>query len=216
MMNHFAALTATLLFLGSTCAAFQVISPIVSSTKASPLRSSIILQDAVSDVQDALKKDYSKFYSLIMSKNDEVWKTIGSGSASSGDDVVAGAGGFTIFAPSDAAMDALGEKKLQQLIDDRNRETVEKIAAFHAVVEPVGAWDLINSGGLKTLGGEVPVGKTKVGGFFGFGGKEDGGITVNGAKIKKTTQIDNCVVHEMDGLISLQLLWRYMDQLRIV
>ena len=43
------------------------------------------------------------------------------------------------------------------------------------------------------------------GGLFGFGGKEDGGTTVNGSKLIQTIEIDNTrtLIHEeMDSLIT--------------
>ena len=64
--------------------------------------------------------------------------------------------------------------------------------------------------------GDLPIGKTKKGGFLGFGGEEDGGVTVNGAKILESFEVTNCIVHEVDDLIHPKLLWRYMDQLRIL
>lgn len=127
----------------------------------------------------------------------------------------ASAAGFTIFAPSDEAMTALGDKKLSQLDDDRNGETAEKIATFHAIGELVTADELYNSGGVITLGGVIDVARSVTGGFMGIGGKEDGGVTINGAKILQTFQVDNCLVHEVDALVSPEILWRYVDQLRI-
>jgi len=209
------SLGSALLFL-STSAAFQVTSPIAKSCRYDS-RPSTVLYDTASDVDELLKQDYPTFYNLIMSKNADLWKDLSKASADASEDPNAtSSNGFTIFAPNDEAMEKLGEKKLNQLLDDRNRETAEKVAAFHAVEEPVGAWELINSAGVKTFGGEVNVGKSKVGGFFGFGGKEDGGVTVSGAKIIQSKQVGSCVVHEMDGLISPEILWRYMDQLRIL
>ena len=58
------------------------------------------------------------------------------------------------------------------------------------------------------LQGDLPVGKTKKGGFLGFGGEEDGGVTVNGAKILESFEVTNCVVHEVDDLVHPKLLWR--------
>ena len=207
---------AAFLCVSTTCtlaSAFQVASPISISRShmKSPSQSLTALQDATTDVEELLQTSYPMFYNLIISKNADVWKVITS--PSTDPDVPSG---FTIFAPNDEAMNKLGKKKLDQLLDDRNRETAEKIASFHAVAEPVGAWDLITSGGIVTVGGVVDVGKSKVGGFFGFGGEEDGGVTVSGAKILETKMVESCVVHEMDGLISPDILWRYMDQLRIL
>lgn len=113
------------------------------------------------------------------------------------------------------AFEALGEKKRMQLADARNGETTEKIAAYHVIAEPVTAEALLASGGVITLGGEIPVGRSTSGGFFGVGGQQDGGVTINGAKVVESIDIGNCIVHEVDTLISPQIIWRYMDQLRI-
>ena len=127
--------------------------------------------------------------------------------------------GYTIFAPNEAAFKALGDKKCEQLEDIRNEEMVEKIAAYHCIDEPVTADQLFNSGGVVTLGGEVPAERSVSGGIFGVGGKEDGGVTLNGSKVVNSFEyVDDdktCIVHEMDGLISPTILWRYADQLRI-
>lgn len=163
-----------------------------------------LLRDS-SEVEEILKTQYSIFHQLIMSKNAEVWKEL----SECDDD------GYTIFAVNNEGMKNLGDKKLTQLEDDRNTETAEKIAAFHAVNEPVSSEELFNSGGVVTIGGVVDVGRSVTGGFFGFGGKEDGGTTVNGSKLIQTVEVDKTLIHEMDSLISPELLWRYVDQLRI-
>ena len=140
-----------------------------------------------------------------MSQSSTVWKELSEASSD----------GFTLFILSDDAMRNLGDKKLSQLEDVRNGETAEKMAAYHAVSEPVGAEELFNSGGVMTIGGVVDIGRSTTGGFMGIGGKEDGGITVNGARILQSFNVDNAVVHEVDKLISPEILWRYCDQLRI-
>ena len=184
---------------------FQPSSPITSSRK-STVQSSTSLFDTATEVEENMKEQHAIFYYLILSKNKNVWKELSAPNAA----------GFTIFAPTDEAMESLGEKKLNQLVDDRNRETAEKIAEWHVVNEPVGAWDLINSGGVVTMGGTIDVGKSKVGGFLGFGGEEDGGVLVSGRKILESKQVDKVTIHAMDGLVSPGILWRYMDQLRIL
>lgn len=127
--------------------------------------------------------------------------------------------GFTIFAPNEAAFAALGEKKQNSLGDVRNSEVTEKIALYHFILEPVTADQLFNSGGIVTEGGEVLAERSVSGGFLGVGGKEDGGVTLNGAKVVKSLEFadgtKNGVIHEMDGFISPSTMWRYVDQLRI-
>lgn len=70
--------------------------------------------------------------------------------------------------------------------------------------------------GIKTLSGEVPVGRSKSGGFLGLGATEDGDIVIGpSAKIVQSFNVEGSFVHEVDDLISPQILWRYCDQLRI-
>jgi hypothetical protein len=49
--------------------------------------------------------------------------------------------------------------------------------------------------------------------------EEDGGLTLNGAKVVKSLEFVDAtktgIIHEVDGLISPTILWRYADQLRI-
>lgn len=204
-----------------------------SSTKSStPARRSRSLSTQLygdtltSRVEEVIKEDYPIFHELMLSKNPEVWKALSDASTRSGpatldEDTAAPAPGFCIFAPNDDAMRALGDTRLAQLGDVRNGETAEKMAAFHAVDEVVTVEELYNSGGVMTIGGVVDVGRTVTGGFMGIGGKEDGGTSVNGAKVLKSVEI-TCeytgafaLIHETDGLISPEILWRYCDQLRI-
>ena len=79
----------------------------------------------------------------------------------------------------------------------------------------MGAEELFNSGGVVTIGGVVDVGRSRTGGFMGIGGQEDGGVLVNGAKMIQTLEVEKALIHEMDALISPEILWRYVDQLRI-
>lgn len=73
-----------------------------------------------------LEKKYKKFHQLI---NDEMMKAIKNGSV-------------TVFVPNDAAFEALGEKKLQQLGDPRNKEIREKMGSYHILPEPISAVEL--------------------------------------------------------------------------
>lgn len=149
-----------------------------------------------------LNQKYPAFMNLVSSN--DIWNKMRNGD-----------GGYTVFCPNNAAFDALGKDKLRQLVDPRNKETAEKIGAYHAIDSPVNATELFASGGVKTLGGEVTVGRTRSGGFLGIGSEEDGGITVNGANVVESFEVTTCIVHEVDALISPDVLWRYMDQLRI-
>jgi hypothetical protein len=83
------------------------------------------------------------------------------------------------------------------------------------IASTVSAEALFQAGGVITHGGEVVVERTMTGGMFGMGGKEDGGVTIGGAKVVKSVPLGNGILHEVDALMSPNVLWRYMDQLRI-
>lgn len=173
-----------------------------------------------------LQTSYPLFYSLLVRSNEEIISYLR----------VNDGAGCTFFAPSDDVFTALEQQKLLQLKDDRNGESTAKMAGYHFV--PTEAltdaqlrtedWTVpkkslgegqkrpLTIGGVLTLSGELRVGRSKSGGFLGFGAREDGSIVVGtDAKITKSSSIGNCVVHEVDQLVSPQLLWRYFDQLRI-
>lgn len=172
------------------------------------------------DLESFLAEKYPAFHGIV-SLNESIWKTLKQSKE-----------GCTVFAPNAQAFEDLGEKKQLQLNDPRNVETAEKVALFHIIgteavtserlrredwtVPKVEGKPALKVGGVVTLGGEVPVGRSKSGGFLGIGAKEDGGVTVGpGAKIIQSFNVGPSIVHEVDAFVSPQVLWRYMDQLRI-
>lgn len=170
-----------------------------------------------------LKAKFPDFYYLLIEPSKEVQKAIRSGQQ------------CTVFAPGANVFQSLTEKRQTQIKDPRNLETIEKMAAYHVIPEEMLSWDRLfqedwtvpkvdgkpqlSIGGVKTLGGDVNIGRSMSGGIFGspFGAKEDGGVTVGpSAKIVQSFKVgDNCVVHEVDAFVSPEILWRYADQLRI-
>ena len=162
-----------------------------------------------SEVEAVLSEKYPSFASFLRMVQDAEESTLAKQLQAADD-------GVTIFVPSEAAFEALGDKKRAQLKDVRNEETVGQIAAYHCIAEPVTKEKLYDSGGVVTMGGTLNIGTTRTGGFFGiFGGEEDGGVTINGANIVGSTEVGSSIVHEMDKLVSPQTLWRFLDMLRI-
>ena len=155
------------------------------------------------EVGNFLSSYYPEF-DMVVKSNDELWKLLGDSKE-----------GFTLFAPNVEAFSKLSDKQIKQLQDPRNKETTDKIGLYHAIAEVVTADQLFASGGVITLGGEVPVGRSTTGGLFGFGGQEDGGILIQQARITQSYEISTGIIHEVDTLISPQIFWRYMDQLLI-
>jgi len=158
-------------------------------------------------LRDFLQRDYPDFFA-ILDKNEEIWKAVA-------DTEEGNEPGFTVFLPSLEALQKLGPDKLKQMMDDRNLETTQKIAAYHVIGEPVTAEALFEAGGVLTVGGEVPIERATTGGFFGIGGTEDGSVTLNKANVLRSGYVGNGLVHEVDNLVSPNILWRFMDQLRI-
>lgn len=175
-----------------------------------------------SDLEAFVEKEFRAFYALL-ALNEGLWQIIAESET-----------GYTLFAPSDAVFDKLSEKKLQQLKDNRNLETAQKMGLYHVVNDDAvsaarlrtedwtrpaptdGSPRPITVQALLTLGGEVPVGRSKSGGFLGIGAREDGDVVIGpNAKIVKSFKVDGSIIHEVDDLISPIILWRYMDQLRI-
>ncbi len=169
-----------------------------------------------------LEVKYPTFYKLLVRDNDSFLKVLQESKA------------HTIFVPNEDAMEALGAKKLQQMMDPRNEEIRDKMGQCHLLVgQAITATELRTEDWTKgrpkdgskpntliaaivTQGGEVPVGRSKSGGILGFGAKEDGDIVIGpSAQIIQSFKVEECLVHEMDALISPLALWRYVDQLRI-
>jgi len=172
----------------------------------------------LAEVEVFLNKKFPSFTSVLL--NDAMRKSINEGTA-------------TLFVPNEAAIEALGEEKMAQIMDPRNEEIREKMGSYHVISgESISAMELKTEdwtkrpkdgskpntliAGIKTLSGEVSVGRSKSGGFFGFGAKEDGDIVIGPrAKIVQSFAVQDCIVHEMNDIVSPDVLWRYCDQLRL-
>lgn len=172
-----------------------------------------------------LETKYPTFYKLLVRDNESFLKDLQQESSP-----------HTIFVPNEAAMETLGAKALQQMMDPRNEEIRDKMGQYHLVSgKALSATELRTEdwtrgrpkdgskpntliAAIVTLAGEVPVGRSKSGGFLGttLGAKDDGDIVIGpSGKIMGSFQVEDCLVHEMDALISPLQLWRYADQLRI-
>lgn len=177
-------------------------------------------------IQSYLQENYPLFESLLLSKIPNIYATLQASDSTNG---------YTIFCPSNSIMENIDPKRKIQIVDPRNVEVTEKLASYHVI--PNGKvtaerlkredWTVPRSadgvaalsiGGVLTLAGELRVGRSKSGGFLGFGAKEDGGVVIgnNECRVVKSTSVGKKgVVHEVDGFVAPDLIWRYFDQLRI-
>lgn len=100
-----------------------------------------------------------------------------------------GEGPFTLFAPTDAAFDAVPDEQLEALLADR--EQLTKVLTYHVVSGRVMAADVVQlSSATSVEGSEIPV-------------RVDGeNVTVAGANVVQTDiAASNGVIHVIDEVI---------------
>lgn len=135
--------------------------------------------------------------------------------------------GFAVFAPSDAALDALGPDHIQMLEAASNdpgmQQIVSRMAAYHMVSAPMTAEIMGTYNVVSTRVGELPV---EVG--------PDGTLYVNGVRVIQSYQFEDrivqnyedgqgnllgseaveggkrCIIHEVEGLVCPDELWHAM------
>jgi uncharacterized surface protein with fasciclin (FAS1) repeats len=122
---------------------------------------------------------------------------------------------LTIFAPSSEAFAKLDRGVVGKLRDPRNGEVLDKVTNYHVVQRHLKADEIFKAAAVVTMGGEVPVTKSKSGGFLGVGAKEDGGVALNGGRIETSVEVGNCIIHQVDTLINPYLLYRFLDAVRL-
>ncbi|MCH8489144.1 MAG: fasciclin domain-containing protein [Oceanicaulis sp.] len=129
----------------------------------------------------------------IASENDDFSTLVAAITAADLADALSGEGPFTVFAPNNAAFDALPAGTVDSLLEDENRDQLTAILTYHVVAgeylaaeTPAGTYDL------PTLQG------TTVNVVVG----EDGTVTVDGANvIAADIQGSNGVIHVIDTVI---------------
>lgn len=106
------------------------------------------------------------------------------------EDVLVNAGPLTVFAPTNAAFDALPEGTVSDLLKPENKATLARIIKFHAAP---GSYDANNIRGVMGIG-QATGDKVKV-------VVKDGKTTVNGGNILGTVKASNGIVHVIDKVL---------------
>jgi uncharacterized surface protein with fasciclin (FAS1) repeats len=106
-------------------------------------------------------------------------------------DVLKGDGPFTVFAPTNAAFEALPDGTLESLLMPENRDQLVEILTYHVVPGEVMSGDLSDGMMAETVeGSEVTISLS------------DYGAKVNGANIEAADiEASNGVVHVIDAVI---------------
>ncbi len=104
--------------------------------------------------------------------------------------VLANAGPFTVFAPTNAAFDKLPAGTVEGLLKPDKKETLADILQYHvavAVYKP----DMFQDGQVISManGGNVTI------------GVKDGKVTVNGANVVATVPASNGIIHVIDAVL---------------
>ncbi|MGK0249323.1 MAG: putative surface protein with fasciclin (FAS1) repeats [Oleispira sp.] len=99
-------------------------------------------------------------------------------------------GPFTVFAPNDAAFDALPAGMVADLLKPENKDKLVEILTYHVVAGKVMSSDLSNGMMATTVqGSDVKI-------------ITEGGVTVNGANVVKADiETSNGIIHVIDAVI---------------
>ena len=104
-------------------------------------------------------------------------------------DALSGEGPFTVFAPTNAAFEALPEGLLEKLLLPENKEVLTKILTYHVVPSKVMAAD-VAAGDVTTLEGSA------------FAITTEGGVKVNASNVTATdVAASNGVIHVIDAVL---------------
>lgn len=105
-------------------------------------------------------------------------------------DALSGEGPLTVFAPTNAAFEALPAGLLEKLLLPENKEILTKILTYHVVGAKVMAAD-VAAGDVTTLEGST------------FAVTTDGGVKINGSSTVTATDVpaSNGVIHVIDAVL---------------
>lgn len=106
-------------------------------------------------------------------------------------DVLSNAGPFTVFAPTNAAFDALPEGMVADLLKPENKEKLQDVLQYHVAVA-VYKTENLKDGQILNM----------VSGSNATIGVKDGKVTINGANVIASVPASNGIVHVIDKVIT--------------
>ncbi len=106
-------------------------------------------------------------------------------------DALTNVGPFTVFAPTNAAFDALPAGTLDDLVKPENQRSLRDILEYHVLLGVYKTEDFVNGRNLGTADGRsVTVTKSA-----------DGSTMINGSKIIGTVAASNGIIHVVDQVL---------------
>ena len=127
----------------------------------------------------------------LASGNDDLSTLVAAVQAAGLVETLSGEGPFTVFAPTNAAFDALPEGTLESLLQPENRDTLVEILTYHVVAGEVMSTDLSDGMMAETVeGSQITI------------SINDGGVSINDANVVAAdVEASNGVVHVIDSVI---------------
>ena len=106
-------------------------------------------------------------------------------------ETLSGTGPFTIFAPTNAAFDALPAGTVEDLLKPENKEKLTAVLTYHVVAGNVMSSQLADGQKVATLNGQELTVSIK-----------DGVVTINGTKVIAADLAgSNGVIHVVEGVL---------------
>ncbi|HAE12835.1 MAG: fasciclin domain-containing protein [Chitinophagales bacterium] len=104
---------------------------------------------------------------------------------------LANAGPFTVFAPTNAAFEALPEGTLDDLLKPENKSALRNVLQYHVALSTF-TIDNLEDGQILGManGGNITITKN-----------EDGQVSINGAKVLASVPASNGIVHVIDQVL---------------
>jgi uncharacterized surface protein with fasciclin (FAS1) repeats len=106
-------------------------------------------------------------------------------------ETLSGPGPFTVFAPTNAAFEALPKGTVETLLKPENKDKLTGVLTYHVVGAKVLAADVVKLTEAKTVAGQMVAIKVS-----------DAGVMVNKSKVVKTDIVcKNGVIHVIDAVL---------------
>ncbi len=106
-------------------------------------------------------------------------------------DALTNVGPFTVFAPTNAAFDALPDGTVATLVKPENQRKLRDILEYHVLVGVYKAEDFVSDRKIGTADGRsLTITKN-----------QDGTVFINGAKILASIQTSNGIIHVIDQVL---------------
>jgi uncharacterized surface protein with fasciclin (FAS1) repeats len=106
-------------------------------------------------------------------------------------ETLSGKGPFTVFAPTDAAFEALPKGTLEKLLRPENKAQLVKLLTYHVIPESASAAQLGNATAIKTVEGQALMVVTK-----------PDSVMINGAKVLiADVPASNGLIHAIDKVL---------------